>query len=209
MIIAEVDDPDERKKRRLSSSSSVQDQYRASYFEALDLAITGITDRFSQKGVAAFEALENYLLKASSDEPAESELSYIKSNYSDDVNTDSLVIEMETFSCNSKRSFANFNDFLLFFKSSPVNVKAYPSVSSLLKLLLLLPATNATSERSFSALKRLKTALRHSMQQSRLNSLLLLHVAKEQTDSLDIQQVIKEFVDCHQTRSKTIAVLKK
>ena len=35
-----------------------------------------------------------------------------------------------------------------------------PEVTKLAKLLLVLPATNAASERSFSAMKRIKTYLR-------------------------------------------------
>ena len=37
------------------------------------------------------------------------------------------------------------------------------------KIILVIPATNATSEHSFSALKRIKSYLRSTMSQSRLN----------------------------------------
>jgi len=42
-------------------------------------------------------------------------------------------------------------------------------------LLLVVPATSATAERSFSALRWLKIYLRATMGQARLNSLLILH----------------------------------
>lgn len=44
------------------------------------------------------------------------------------------------------------------------------------KLLLVMPATNVTSERSFSAMRRLKTYLRSTMGQERLNNLVILHI---------------------------------
>ena len=55
---------------------------------------------------------------------------------------------------------------------------------------LVLPATNATSEWSFSALTRVKTYLRSTMTQLRLNNLLILHTYKDDTDSLDLKVVV-------------------
>ena len=49
-----------------------------------------------------------------------------------------------------------------------------------------MPATNVTSERSFSALRRVKSYLRSTMSQQRMNNLMLLHVHKDLTDSLDV-----------------------
>ena len=67
-------------------------------------------------------------------------------------------------------------------------------VVTLAELILVAAATNATSERSFSALRRVKTYLRTSMTQSRLNHLILLHVHKDRCDKLDMVQVAKDFV---------------
>ena len=52
-----------------------------------------------------------------------------------------------------------------------------------------MPATNATSERSFSALRRVMTYLRSSIGQMRLNNLMVLHVHKDLTDGLDLNEV--------------------
>lgn len=41
-----------------------------------------------------------------------------------------------------------------------------------MKLLLVMPATNVTSERSFSTLRRIKTYLQTTMSQERLNYLM-------------------------------------
>ena len=45
-------------------------------------------------------------------------------------------------------------------------------VVNIMKLILVMPATNSTSERSFSALRRVKTYLRSTMGQKELNDLL-------------------------------------
>ena len=47
-----------------------------------------------------------------------------------------------------------------------------------------MPATNAVSERSFSAMRRLYTYLRTNMSQNRLNNMMVLHAHKEKTDAL-------------------------
>ena len=51
---------------------------------------------------------------------------------------------------------------------------------------LFFPATNATSERSFSALRRVKSYLPSTMCQQRLNNLMLLHVHEGITDAINI-----------------------
>ena len=54
--------------------------------------------------------------------------------------------------------------------------------------------SNATAEKSFLALKRLKTYLRATMGQKRLNHLTFLHVHKDLTDNLDLNKIIKTFI---------------
>ena len=51
-------------------------------------------------------------------------------------------------------------------------------VHHLLQILLTIPATTSTSERTFTAMRRLKNYLRSTMTQQRLNHTLLLHAHK-------------------------------
>jgi len=68
-------------------------------------------------------------------------------------------------------------------------------VVTLLQLILVMPATNTSSERSFSALRRVKNYLRSTMAQDRLNHAMLLHCHKELTDDLNLLTVANQFVD--------------
>ena len=68
-----------------------------------------------------------------------------------------------------------------------------PEVIKLMKFIIVSPATNAISERSFSALKRLKTSLRSSMTDSRVNNLMMLPINKDFT--LDLVKVANEFIN--------------
>ena len=62
----------------------------------------------------------------------------------------------------------------------------YSEVVKQLKIILVNPVTNATSERSFSAMRRLNAYLRCTMDQTRLNSVILFHVHKERTDQIQL-----------------------
>ena len=73
-------------------------------------------------------------------------------------------------------------------------------VFTLLRVILTIPVTTATAEQTFSCLCQLKTYLRSTMSQTRLNHCMLLHVHKERTDKLDILQVVREFVSANERR---------
>ena len=75
-------------------------------------------------------------------------------------------------------------------------------VISIIKLILLAPATNAMSERSFSAFRRLKTYLRSTMGDKRLESLMLLHILKDLTDLLNLVDVSSQFIEKSERRKK-------
>ena len=66
----------------------------------------------------------------------------------------------------------------------------------MLRLLLigLSPASFCEEERSFSALRRLKTWLRPTMTQVRLNHVVVCHVHRDILDELSFQKIAKEFV---------------
>ena len=64
----------------------------------------------------------------------------------------------------------------------------------LTQLILVMPATNAFSEKSFSALRHVKSYLRSTMTQERLNHYMLLNIHKEKVDSLNLKEVQNEFV---------------
>jgi len=76
-------------------------------------------------------------------------------------------------------------------------------VHKLLRLYLtILPVESATSERTFSSLRRLKTYLKSTMNQNRLNNCLLLHCRKSITDTLDTVDIIKKFVRANEQRKR-------
>lgn len=87
--------------------------------------------------------------------------------------------------------------------------KMIPQVVKLCKLYLVHPTTTATAECSFSTLRRVKTYLRSTMSQARLNSLLLLNVYREQVESMKITDLANEFISRGDSKSKNaFAIIK-
>ena len=84
-------------------------------------------------------------------------------------------------------------------KETPGATALCSEIHRFLKLFHIIPATTSTAERTFSALRRIKTYLRSSMTQERLNH-LLLHCHKERTDQLDLQQLAKTFLGANERR---------
>ena len=81
-----------------------------------------------------------------------------------------------------------------FLSLSPGQASLLSQVRRPLQLILVMPATNATSERSFNALRRLKNHLRTTMAQEWLDHLMVMQVHKERTDKLDLKAILNEFV---------------
>ena len=73
-------------------------------------------------------------------------------------------------------------------------------VAKLMKLFMVLPSCSCSAERSFSTLRRLKTYLRSTMTAERLNSVTVLHIHKERTADLNIDDLMTEFVSANDTR---------
>ncbi len=78
----------------------------------------------------------------------------------------------------------------------------FSHIVKVVSLLLLVPATNAISEHSFSAMRRIKNYLRSTMHQARLNALMIMNVHKDLTDKLDLHYTANEFSSSEYRRSK-------
>ena len=70
-------------------------------------------------------------------------------------------------------------------------------VHKLLCLYYTIPITSSSSERTFSTLRRVLTYLRTTMSQERL---MLLHIHKEITDSLNLQDIATAFITAKDER---------
>lgn len=167
----EVDDPKlpRRRKRpkRYESGlaeaefpTSVEGYYRKIYFEAIDLVTNCIKDRFDQPGFRVYRHLQDLLLKAAKHTDYQEELEFVSRSYGQDLDCQMLKIQLEQYAIlldDNNIIDVNIEDVFAFMKGLSLAQKSLLSeVCKLNKLVLVMPATNAVSERSFSALRRVK-----------------------------------------------------
>ena len=196
-------------RKRHAIGVSVEDHYRHLYYEAIDLVIMSINNRFDQPGYNIYKNLQNLILKACSGRSYTNELDFVCSFYKD-LNKQQLQTQLPLIRALVVREKPDMTISgivkVLSELSEPQRV-GFRSIWALLELLLVMPATNATSERSFSALRRLKTYLRTTMSQLQLNNLMVLHVYKELTDSLDLKSIACSFVNANNSRKRIFGQL--
>ncbi|XP_052792424.1 52 kDa repressor of the inhibitor of the protein kinase-like [Mya arenaria] len=68
---------------------------------------------------------------------------------------------------------------------------SYPNIRICMMILLCMPVSTATAERSFSTMKRVKTYLRNTMTTERLSGLGLLNIYQER--NINVEQVVDAF----------------
>ena len=186
--------------------------YRVAYFEGLDLVVNAIKDRFEQPGYVMYKNLQEILLKCVHGQDYSDKLQTVTDFYGSGVDPgiqlQLLTAHYETMK--NDQGKVTFKDIVEYLQSlSAAQRSLYSQVVVLVTLVLVMPATNATSERSFSCLRRIKSYLQSTMTQLRLNSTMVLHVHKNLTDNLNLIEVANDFVANKQEhRSKVFGLFK-
>ena len=81
-------------------------------------------------------------------------------------------------------------DILKFLKKRPF----YPNAIIAYRILLTISVTVASAERSFSKLKLLKSYMRSTMTQERLNGLAMISIESDVFEDTDYEGVIEDFI---------------
>ena len=89
------------------------------------------------------------------------------------------------------------SDILNFLKEHDI----FPNAMIAYRVLLTIPVTVASAERSFSKLKLLKSYLRSPMSQERLNGLALIAIKNGLLESVDFEALINNFASKDARRS--------
>lgn len=127
-------------------------------------------------------------------------LIYSKKYFQDllDISKQDLRSEM-TVAKNCIKSSCDKNDFKLEDIKKYVSKQVYPNVYKLLQVAITLPISSSTCERSFSAMRRLKTWLRTSMLQNRFNTISILNIEKDIVKHIDNDSIINKFARKNRT----------
>lgn len=165
--------------------------YRIEYFKVIDTAVAELQRRFDSPGIKTYLKLETALLIGKAEDAT--------ADYPE-VHSQSIDDDISRFS-GFVGPFATVSEAVEKFKVLPPEVKAlYPGVDALLRLLLVVPATSCTAERSFSKLRILKTWLRSTMSQQRLNHASVCYVHSELLRTIALSEIVNEFIAVHESR---------
>ena len=169
--------------------------YRHQFFEVLDSAKGEVIQRFDQNNFSLIRQIEKLLIDASNAVFGEIPES-IRKTYADDINFDKLSVQLKMLPDLLQGKFSRVTKLQTLcnvFNEKPISKALLREVHILLKIYLTVPVTTATAERSFSVLRRVKTYLRSSISQQRLNHCMLLYLFKEKIESLNLVRIASQF----------------
>ena len=101
------------------------------------------------------------------------------------------------------------NDWASYFAAQPSTVRQlFSETIKIVQILLVVPSSAASAERTFSSLRRLKTWLRRTMSQKQLTHLALLHCHRQRAQNVDIERLCKDFAFKTNERRSTFGYVK-
>lgn len=103
------------------------------------------------------------------------------------ISFDSFIVELELWREKTMDMILTVGEAVDFSERSG----AFFNVNKLLKILMVLPITTASAERTFSALRRIKTYLRNTTAEMRLVGLALLNINRD--IYVSSEEVLEEF----------------
>lgn len=180
---------------------SPEQNFRVSFFNRiLDIAIQAINERFTQ--LSEYNELFGFLYNIGSKHFTDDELLKhckdlqlaLMSDGQSDINGVELWYEIKAIGRRLDTSNSDPKSVLKCIYTSNV-VEVFPNLSIALRILLTLPVTVASAERSFSKLKIIKSYFRSQMCQDRLVGLATISIEKEIADHLDIEDLVKDFAE--------------
>ena len=184
-----------------------KDMFRAMYYEVLDVTIQELDDRFGSKQLDIPKKMEQLLLTAFNNDTSamEANIDVVCEFYSSDLDKNKLTRQLQmvpdvlaevkkSAAFNELKTVTSVSTIADILKNFPSYADLLSEIRTLIKIFMTIPVSTASAERSFSVLRRLKTYLRSTMNQSRLNHVIMLHCHKDKTDKLNLPGIAQEFV---------------
>ena len=189
--------------------SSPGEYYRQQYYEVIDLVVAEIHRRFVQPTLALVQQMETVLIDSCNGKNTQLP-SALEELYQSDLNIERLKIQLtmlpDVISTANKefhmgiKHVTKVSTVCEVFNECKFPKSMLQEVDTLLHLYLIIPCTSVTAERSFSTLRRLKSYLRSTMSQKRLNHLVLLHTHKDSTTNFDLRLIANDFISKNNRR---------
>ncbi|XP_013614845.1 PREDICTED: uncharacterized protein LOC106321072 [Brassica oleracea var. oleracea] len=175
-----------------------EEDFRINYFiKIVDQGLVSLETRFDQ--LQGYEKTFGFLfdfkkLKLAEDDKlmvscANLEVFLKHGNYSD-IDGDDLFLELKLLRGGLPEGITKAAGILEFLKRRE---SCYPNTWTAYRIMMTIPVSVASAERSFSKLKLIKSYLRSSMSQERLNGLSMLSIERDMAEKLDYTNLMNEF----------------
>jgi len=170
-------------------ATTVEEYYRQAFFSFIDAAKTQLSERFdaNSRGLSTYLLFERVLL---SGQATDTDVGLLEAYPELDVAR--LAVQLAMF--RSQFDYHTLHEAKASLQGMTPEVRTmFSEVEQLVRLMLLCPVSSCEAERSFSCLRRLKTWLRSTMTQQRLNSIIVCHANQEVLDILPMSAIAAEF----------------
>ncbi|XP_052295941.1 uncharacterized protein LOC107178787 isoform X4 [Citrus sinensis] len=195
--------------RRQEDNFTVAEHYRVNLFYAvIDCQLQELSSRFNEHAV-------QLLILSSALDPRECRESFRIGDVCQladkfypadftDVDKMNLKIQLEHYEYNvvqhpEFKSLSTISDLSQWLVSTR-KATIFPLVYRIIVLVLTLPVSTATTERSFSAMRIVKTRLRNKMEDEFLTDSLIMYIEREIAEKLSIESIVNEFRDMKERR---------
>ena len=183
-----------------------EDKYRQLYFDIYDGVMMGLTVRFEPSETT------KHLRKVEDFTTGRDSIDYVKNFYKDDFEDyRRLQLQRDMVVDEAKRKNVELQDFQSVFDfirgEEQLGLKHLAAeFVKLIKIVLTLAVSTCTAEKSFSGLRRLKTYLRSTMSQQRLNAVALINTYRDVFRKMPIDTMIDEFIEKSPIRLRTFSL---
>ncbi|KAL4091238.1 hypothetical protein QTP88_025960 [Uroleucon formosanum] len=170
------------------------------YFAVLDNIINGMGERFEENNLYVLNCMQDILLNDMPNNNSFKEINKMYGFDEDNLKAETTILNRMYKTVHDQNNVQSKINFI-----ASENYKAgFPTLTRLIQLFITVPTNSASCERSFSCLRRLKTYLRTTMGQSRLNSLGILQIERERSSLIDKDEVIDKFSAAAECRGRRL-----
>ena len=176
--------------------------YRNIYLEVFGSAKNALEEKIMSSGLEKLSDIELLLC-----EPTDVLWSSVIPTINYDINTE-LKIELPRFINEVKQQYGTDKLTSSIIESIDLQIyEIYPNVKLLVTFLRTSFVSSSEAERSFSAMRRINTYLRKTMNESRMTRLAICHIHFEELDKLNSKEVINEWIKGRPGRSHNFSQL--
>ena len=189
-----------------TTEEMIEQYYMKIYLDTVKAAGEALTERYSSQNLNIANLLHRVLCDI---EMSDADFKELGTLYEGDWKVVDIVGERRLWfaRCARKGIIPSLDELRQQMKGEPIMKEMFPNLHTALVTYICLPSSTCGAERSFSMLRRLKTYLRNSQGQERLNNLAILNSHREKARLLQLDDEMEEFISREQIRKNKFGVI--